>query len=272
MCLCVLRWFRDALLGMTRVSPSGVGGGISGGSAGPARARPRAVTPPSTATRSATSTSTTATPPRTRHRTSRPPVPVGDLGRSPARHGLAPHRLAGRGERGQVRGGLGAVRARRRPRPARAPRPSTRDQGRHGDRRPHGGDAAVAGAAICRIGSGRRGHGRRRPAVLPPLSTAPGSSTAIGPARDVDGQQPQQARPSPRRSPRRRAPRARSGRCGSEACRDRPPAVRLAAGGETDQLAGGVRAAHRRRRGGDRADRQRDDHASGCTARAPPRP
>jgi hypothetical protein len=32
-----------------------------------------------------------------------------NLGRSPARHRLAPHRLGGCGERGQVRGGLGAV-------------------------------------------------------------------------------------------------------------------------------------------------------------------
>ena len=80
-----------------------------------------------------------------------------------------------------------------------------------------------------------------------------------GPARDVDGQQPQ-------RRGRHLADRLVAahheldpGTRGSQACGDGPPAVGLAAGGEADQFAGGVRAPHRRRRGGDRADRQRGD-------------
>jgi hypothetical protein len=42
-------------------------------------------------------------------------------------------------------------------------------------------------------------------------------------------------------------------------CRDGPSAVRLATGGQPDQLAGCVRAAHRRGRGADRAEGERGD-------------
>jgi hypothetical protein len=66
----------------------------------------------------------------------------GDVARAPARHLLAAHRLPGRGERGQIRGGLGAVPpADGRDEPEHGGR--QRDQRGDGDRRPHGRHAAV---------------------------------------------------------------------------------------------------------------------------------
>ena len=175
------------------VSLNGAGGGASGGCAGPARARAWAVH--GTEHRRTQCHFDLDDGFHAAHPAQDDPAAAagGHVSRSPAGHVLAAHRLPGRGERGQVRGGLGAV----------APADRTdqpehcgqhRDQGGDGDRRPHGGRATVNGigrgsTSVDAPGTGRRQvrhrsstwlrrSTRRRPASAPPPSTAPGSSTA----------------------------------------------------------------------------------------------
>ena len=198
----------------------------------------------------------------------------GHVSRSPAGHGLAAHRLPGRGERGQVRGGLGAV-ARRRPH---ATSPSTADStatraatviaahtvaeprstASDGARRPRGPRATWTchgpPPSSTRLRP-RRGARRHRTAT----EHSSWFEHRDRPADDVDGQQPHRCggHLTDRLVAAHRQLDAGTGGC--QACRDGPPAVRLAAGGEPDQLAGGVGAAHRRRRGADRAEGERGD-------------
>jgi hypothetical protein len=90
-----------------------------------------------------------------------------DVARAPARHVLAPHRLACCGEGGQVRGGLGAV----------APahccdeteyRGRQRDQGGDGDRSPHGCHTAIVGRAPGRAGTDGAQEARASHGPAPP--------------------------------------------------------------------------------------------------------
>ena len=254
------------------MSPNGPGGGASGG-AGPARARARAVMAPNTATQCHLDLDDGF---HAAHPAQDDPAAAagGDVARSPAGHRLAAHRLPGRGERGQVRGGLGAVAPADGTRPARAPRtaprpgprrrsPPTRSPSRGPPHRTgstacgrpatsvcHGPPPVVDTSACRRRGAGRYPTARRARFLVraPPP-----------PGRDVDGQQPHRCgrHLADRLVAAHRQLDAGTGRC--QACRDGPPAVRLAAGGQPDQLAGGVRAAHRRRPGADRAERERGD-------------
>ena len=123
--------FRNALsvrrLRCRRTAPAAA---PAAGCAGPARARARAVTAPNTVDTQCDFDLHDGFHAANPAQDDPAAAAGGDLSRSPARHGLAAHRLPGRGERGQVRGGLGAVAPADGTRPARAlrtaPRPGPR--------------------------------------------------------------------------------------------------------------------------------------------------